>query len=553
MKKNIIFFFILSVFALDALGQKVAKRYTMVLNMVHHNPGEPVFHTRYTDPEYLKRLGYTGQIPKVFVECGLTYDDFKQNIVPERSAERLWIEREAADIQVQINNAEKAHMPLYPFTDVLVVPKSLMDKYKDSMSVNGQLSILRTQTQRIVRAQIAEIFKRFPRLSGLTIRHGETYLYDTPFHTGNTPARTPEEHILLINILRDEICVKRHKVLIYRTWDFGHFHTQPDFYLKVTNAVKPHPLLYFSIKHTNDDFLRGVPFNKTIGLGKHQQIVEISTNQAGVYGKNSHPYYIGRGIIDGWAEMEDKKGLRSLYNDPKIKGFWIWTWGDGWAGPYFDNELWINLNEYVLRSFTQNPQQEEKDIFDKYAHDYLRLSNTDTEKFRELCLLSEGAVFYGQASRFFTANPWWCRDQYLTGIDLKQVVLKHIQPQVLNEKKENVQVWYRMEELSRSIHMKNREDQEFLEVSTTYGRIKYELIEIIWKLQIIASENTASQTTNKEELERLLNRYNEKWGEWVQLKRLHPCCPTLYVDYESVHCGPPFQESLKMLTNIVHH
>jgi len=53
---------------------------------------------------------------------------------------------------------------------------------------------------------------------------------------------------------------------------------------------------------------------------------------------------------------DNKKGIQDLFNDPKIKGFWIWTWGDGWVGPYFDNELWINLNEFVLRDLllTQN-------------------------------------------------------------------------------------------------------------------------------------------------------------------------------------------------------
>src|SRR5690606_21545699 len=101
---------------------------------------------------------------------------------------------------------------------------------------------------------------------------GETYLFDTPFHTGESPSVTPEEHIKLINILKEEICVKRNKKLIYRTWDFGNnFHINPDFYLEVTNVVKPHPLLYFSIKNINNDFLRGSPFNKTVGLGNHQQ------------------------------------------------------------------------------------------------------------------------------------------------------------------------------------------------------------------------------------------------------------------------------------------
>jgi hypothetical protein len=550
--KKYIFFFSILFFCNYAQAQTGDKRYPILFNMVHHNPGEPLFETQYKEPAYLKTLGYNGQIPRFFVQCAITYDDWENNIVPEKSAEKIWIEREAATIRVQINNAEKAHIPLYPFTDILVLPKSVMNKYKEAMFKDGRLSILREKTQEIVRVQIAEIFKRFPKLAGLTIRHGETYLFDTPFHLGNSPAKTPEEHIVLINILREEICVKRNKKLFYRTWDFGEFHTNPAYYLKVTNAVEPHPLLYFSIKHTNNDFLRGVPFNTTVGIGNHQQIVEISTNQAGVYGRSSHPYYIGRGIIEGWSEMKDpKKGIRDLYNDPKIKGFWIWTWGDGWVGPYFDNELWINLNEFIIRSFAKNPKQKEVDIFEQYTRLHLKLTKEDGRKFRELCLLSEDAVYYGQASQYFYANAWWCRDQYLTAINLTQVVSAGIMEKVLAEKKINTAIWYKMEQLSKEIKLPNPDDQEFLRVSTTYGRIKYEVIEMIWQMQIMLAENKTGKHIDKEEIKKALSLYDQKWKEWEQLKKQHPSCPTLYSDDIAVNCGPPFQESVTLLKNSI--
>lgn len=103
-------------------------------------------------------------------------------------------------------------------------------------------------TQKLLRAQIEGIFNRFPDIDGITLRFGETYLHDTPFHLGNSPIRSGndeiEDHILLINILREEICVKRNKKLFYRTWDFGYkFHNNPQFYLSVTNNVEPHPNL----------------------------------------------------------------------------------------------------------------------------------------------------------------------------------------------------------------------------------------------------------------------------------------------------------------------
>ena len=227
--------------------QSGSDRYPLLLNMVHHNPGEPHFETQYTEPAFIKELGYNGQIPKIEIQCGLTYDDYENNVVPEETDEKMWILRHASSVRTQIDIAEKVNMPLYPFTDVLVLPISLYNKYKDEMSIDDRLSIKKPKTQEILRAQIAEIFKRYPKLAGLTTRHGETYLHDTPFHKGTSPARTPEEHTILINILRDEICVKQNKKLFYRTWDFGKLHTNPEHYLEATNAVEVHPNLYFSI------------------------------------------------------------------------------------------------------------------------------------------------------------------------------------------------------------------------------------------------------------------------------------------------------------------
>ncbi len=521
-------------------------RYPVLLNMVHHNPGEPLFVTEYTQPDYLKALGYLGQTPKNMVQCGLTYDDWQNNIVPEKTEEREWIERHAASVRLQMTNAKAAEMPLYPFTDVLVVPASIMKKYGDEMKRDGRLSIHSKRTQEILRAQINEIFNRFPELDGLTIRHGETYLQDTPFHKGTSPVKTPEEHSLMINILREEVCEKRNKKIYYRTWDFGHFHTEPDFYLKATNDVEPHPNLCFSIKHTNGDFNRGLPFNRTVGLGKHQQIVEVSTNQAGCYGKNSHPYYIGKGVIEGWPEMKTKKGLRDLYSDPKIKGFYLWTWGDGWAGPYFDNEFWIKLNEFVLRNFTRDPNQKEADIFNDYITNHLKLSKSSGRKLRKICLLSTGAVYLGQASTYFDANLWWCRDEYLSAIDLDNVIENNLIEQVKEEKKKNIDIWLKIEKLAHEIDLPNPEDEEFLKVSATYGRIKYEIIAQIWNIQLLLAAHK-DMDIDKETAKKAVEFYENKWAEWTDLKKQYACCPTLYVDYKTQYTGPPFQTSIKIL------
>jgi cell wall-associated NlpC family hydrolase len=41
--------------------------------------------------------------------------------------------------------------------------------------------------------------------------------------------------------------------------------------------------------------------------------------------------------------------------------------------------------------------------------------------------------------------------------------------------------------------------------------------------------------------------YEKSFEEWRELKRNNPSCPTLYVDHESKHVGPPFQTVLQPL------
>jgi len=528
------------------------KRYEILLNMVHHNPGEPLFSTRYTSPEYLSTLGYTGQVPKIEMQCGLTYDDFDENVVPLHSDARHWIDRKAADCRIQIKRAKDAGLEICPFTDILVVPKYLMDKYGAQMrDSSGRISILMPRTQEIIRAQIREIFWRYPDLDGITFRHGETYLYDTPYHVGGSPARTPEEHAMLVNLLREEICVKLNKKVYYRTWDFGILHTNPDLYLETFNNVEPHPNLYVLIKHVNNDYVRGFPFNTTIGIGNHQQIVEISVNQAGDYGRNSHPYYIGKGVIDGWNDIEEKKGIRDLYDVSIIKGFWIWTWGDGWVGPYYDNELWLNLNEYVIRTYVRNPKRSEESIFYEYARKHLNLSKADADKFRTLCLMSEDAVLWGQETRKCAMNIWWIRDESLSEIDLSDAVKKGVQREIIVEKEENLKRWYEMEKLSKEIHLPNAADQEFLQVSTTYGRIKYEVVLQIWKMEVMRAEKQVlGKNPDKAALKAAMDAYDSKMDEWWTLKKAHPCCPTLYRPWRKHEFTIPFEPRLEELKEL---
>jgi hypothetical protein len=274
-----------------------------------------------------------------------------------------------------------------------VLPKALVAKFKDDIcDERGRIDLDRPLTQKILRAQISELFDRCPSLDGLVVRTGEIYLQDSPFHAASantneskTQSSTaiihgPDSHIALLKILRDEACVKLGKVVIYRTWDFGYnFHVNPEYYLKVTDAIEPHPNLIFSIKHQAGDFLRMTPFNPTLGIGKHRQIVEVQC-QREAYGKGAHPYYVGDGVINGWEEYAtlmkpgQPEGLRDLVNNTNFAGVWTWSRGGGWEGPYITNELWCALNAYVIAKYAENPKTNRGGNFQRVRHATTRLA-----------------------------------------------------------------------------------------------------------------------------------------------------------------------------------
>lgn len=519
-----------------------------ILDMVHHNPGEPRFETKFNDPEVLKQWGYNGQIPKCYLQAATTYDAFDPALLPRGSKEREFCEAEATRIDGLLRDAKAAGMPLYPFTDVLVVPRSLMAKYGPDMKLGSRLSITKPMTQKVMRAQIADIFDRFPDLAGITIRFGETYLHDAPYHAGTSPVETAQEHIVLIRLLREEICVKRNKLLFYRTWSFGNtFHNSAAFYLAVTDAIEPHPNLIFSTKHTCGDYTRDGEFNPTLNIGKHPRLIEVSCNQAGLYGKNAWPYYIGKGVIDGWSDWDaghGDKGLRSLVGNPLFAGVWTWTRGDGWAGPYTPNEFWVDLNAYVINRFGQQPDRVEPEIFNEYCRDRLKLDEAQTARFRELCLLATSATYHAQESSLFKSSSWWCRDEYLTALNVQTVVDRGLVDRVLEEKAKAVADWKRVEQMARDIRLGNAADQEFLETSCTYGRIKMAITEQIWAMQILKARSKKSGALDKPKMQQAIQAYDALWNEWRTLKSDHSCCPTLYRDDKAVHCGPPFKTAL---------
>jgi hypothetical protein len=302
-----------------------ADKNRLILDMVHHNPGELMFESQFTNPLFLKKFGYSGIVISSHVQAVATLKNSDARIPPPSSDENSWIEAYATKIQKQISDAKEAGLLCLAWSDFVVLPKRVFDTLgnlitttnttRHEYEIKGAITpdINSPDLQQLLNSQLDEIFERFPLLDGLVVRVGETYLHDLPYHAGGDPITAgAESHIIMLKLLRENVCVKHNKKLVYRTWLSG-IDEDRALYLKVADSIEPHPNLIFSIKHCIGDFHRTHPFSPPLGFGRQQQIVEIQC-QREYEGKGAYPNYIAGGVMEGFPEYE------YIQSDTTIRG-----------------------------------------------------------------------------------------------------------------------------------------------------------------------------------------------------------------------------------------
>lgn len=290
------------------------------------------------------------------------------------------------------------------------------------------------------------------------------------------------------------------------------------------------------------------PFNPTLGIGKHRQIVEAQSRME-AYGKGAHPYYSAYGVINGWPETKyeikngqftgnlnnpaNPRGIKDLLNRHLLCGVNTWSNGGGWQGPYITNEIWTDLNTYVVSHWAQNTARSEEEIFYEFAAK-LNLKGAQADIFRQIALLSIEGVRKGQCNSYSINNKWWSRDEFFSVSDnknvLNQIVKEKLQSKVLAEKAEASAIWRQIEALSNQLTVNDSLTQEAIRVSCTYGRIKYELIEQMWILMIEDADEAILGKMNVNTVSAALERYDVLWKEWRSLKQSSKECATLYTD-----------------------
>ena len=542
----------------------------LLLDMVHHNPGEALTQSRFTDPQHLADYGYGGMVTNdfTFIHTAIPFDSLPEPLFGPEAPERRWADSVARQVEAHIAACHAAGIEAYYFTDLMVLPEAIRDKYAaETCNAAGKFDLNKPFTQQIHRWMIREVFARFPGLDGLVIRTGETYLHNVPYHTGNNPVLNPRDtaglmatHRLLIELLREEVCVRLGKTLIYRTWDFGLFHTEPDLYRGITDSIAPHPRLFFAIKHPKGDYHRTFPFNPTLGIGQHPQIVEVQC-QREYEGKGAHPNYVMQGVIEGFEEYAGRpgpQGLAALSASVQFAGVWSWSRGGGWVGPYLQNELWCDLNAWVLSQWVQHPDEGEAAIFFRYTSERLGLAPADQQRFRQLALLSAKGVLRGHSSLLAPVNVWWTRDQFLGGINELQASFDLLLEQdllepVLAEKALAAAVWDSIVDLSAQIQFPDPETGAYVRGSAEYGQLKYHIIAAGWEVMLRGYAAEKHQTPFPHGLSATLARYDSLWVAYRSLPGRFPQCASLYQPYAFRYQRPHYQDSVGMHSSVAYY
>lgn len=542
--------------------KKLTKRDILIYDMVHNNPGLAPYETAYIDPVFLKDRGYNGKVFDIFqcAQFGITWDTLdkknpeRENVFPKGSKERRWVLAKQEELKEKYRRVKGAGLEVHFMMDIIVLPVRIRELYPEILNQQGKIDIQKPKMKEILDVLFDEMFQVFPEIDGIYIRFGETYVgvrFDTPYHLGNNPILEDAEgyHIFLIKYLQQKVCREYHKKIFYRSWGFGAFQYNPDYYLKISNSIEVHPDFYFCIKHTQGDFHRTFPFNQCLNIGRHNQIVEIQAARE-YEGKGAYPNYIGDGVINGfeefkWGMREDQaQCLKDVVNCPesRIAGIWTWSRGGGWDGPYLNGkngeagkvkvengcELWVDVNAYVITHWAKDTSHSDKYYALQYAKEELHMLAKDAELFYEILLLSAKAVLLGRGTNTeaYGWDVFWTRDQNIEySRILSNLVGAHRRGNMdllLDEKKRSVEIWQYIVSLAERMGG-NVEKKPYIVMTCKYGLYLYRLYEIIYRANALAILGG-----HKTEVEQAVEEYDAVWEKWDELYRTSKGCPTLY-------------------------
>ena len=140
---------------------------TFVIDMVHHNPGEPPFDTAFTDANVLSSLGCNGQCFK-HINAVIDFNDFEGVAAPSEE-ESKWLEEMTGQIMGEIRKAKRAGLNVFYHVDLIILPQRVIEAFKSDICdpESGKILFSKPITQEVHRHLFAKIFAKFPEVDGI--------------------------------------------------------------------------------------------------------------------------------------------------------------------------------------------------------------------------------------------------------------------------------------------------------------------------------------------------------------------------------------------------
>ena len=254
--------------------------------------------------------------------------------------------------------------------------------------IDRHASSRRNGALRLFSASIRSVFRRFPDLSGIIIRLGESDGIDV---TGTFKSRlivhTPVQcRRFLKRVL--PVFEKYDKTLITRTWTLGAFPIgdlmwNRKTFEEVFGTIYSDNLVV-SHKHGETDFFRYLNISPLFFNSPIRQIMELQTRRE----------YEGFGEFPSFIGHDYERYARYLSTCQNVAGISVWCQTGGWShftGPTFLNgsSIWNEINTYVALRIFKNGSSAEQAVKDFAKR---QLPQTDVEALLVLLRLSDRVV-----------------------------------------------------------------------------------------------------------------------------------------------------------------
>lgn len=188
------------------------------------------------------------------------------------------------------------------------------------------------------------------------------------------------------------------------------------------------------------------------------------------------------------------------------------------------------MNTYVVAKWAQNPQRGEPELFEEFARKIAGIEDRQNlDRLRRIALLSAKAVLRSQNSKVHPLDVWWNRDHYFADLSKELQVLHNSgkTEDFLREKADATRMWREIESISRGLSVPDPQTGEFIRVSSSYGRIKAEIIEQMCRAILLNLRGDPEDAG----VAGAIAQYDRLWEEWRKLLADHPqSCASLYTD-----------------------